>query len=222
MLRVAGVTLTDATRCCTTICAESFVPPDSVATTHVEPFATDVTRPAVLTVAMPVARLTHVNVPFTVAPAASFAVAVSWKVAVSAVRVSTFGVTVVEATAPDAVAVTVSGEPARRRGDRLRAGRGPEGPGGAREALPVGRGRGGAEGAAPGRHREGDGPAAHPVADGVGDLHDDRQLKDRADRAGLIAARDEREGLRRAAGDVESRRGRARESGCARHQGVAG
>src|SRR3972149_5251780 len=52
MLRLAGVTLMVATRCCTTIWAVSAVPPASVATTLVVPLALAVTRPAAPTLAV--------------------------------------------------------------------------------------------------------------------------------------------------------------------------
>ena len=110
MLRPEGVTFTVATRCCTTIWAESFEPPASVATTHVPPFVAAVTRPDVLTVATVLSRLAQVNEPLTLLPAESFAWAVSWTVAVKAVRVSRDGVTTVLA-APVPFAEIVSGEP---------------------------------------------------------------------------------------------------------------
>ncbi len=55
--RLAGVTLIVAMRCCTTVSDESFEPPVSVATTYVEPLATEVTTPDALTVAIAVLRL---------------------------------------------------------------------------------------------------------------------------------------------------------------------
>src|SRR5258708_37130509 len=56
--RLAGVTLIVAMRCCTTVSDESFEPPVSVATTYVEPLATEGTTPDALTVAIAVLRLT--------------------------------------------------------------------------------------------------------------------------------------------------------------------
>ena len=112
--REDGLTVTLAMRCCTTIRAESFVPPVSVATMYALPFATDVTRPLAFTVAAAALRLTQVHVPLTSVPPASRPATASCRVSVNEVRVSSRGVTVVVASGAGPVppvAVTVIGDP---------------------------------------------------------------------------------------------------------------
>ncbi len=106
MLRVAGVTLMVARRCCTVTNEESLVPPASVATTYVEPFATANTEPIAFTFTLKVSRLVQVNVPATFAPTLSFACAARRNVSESAVSVSKRGLTTVDAATAPAVTVT--------------------------------------------------------------------------------------------------------------------
>src|SRR3970282_3023116 len=97
MLRTPGVTLIVASRCCTTMRDESFVPPASVTTTYVVPLVIAVTRPAAETVATAEFRLIHVKLPASGAPAVSRACAASARVSPSDVSVSNGGVTGVDA-----------------------------------------------------------------------------------------------------------------------------
>src|SRR5262245_59648283 len=110
MSRGSGVTRIVASRWSTTMRAESRVPPVSVTTTQVAPFVTDVTRPAVCTVATAASRVDQVYDPGCTAFEPSRATAVRARVAPIAISVSSRGETVVETIPEPTVALTVRGE----------------------------------------------------------------------------------------------------------------